>query len=622
MLITLKDIHKIVGGRVLFESLQFELNEGQRIGLVGRNGCGKSTLFRLIMKEEPLDGGDLFIQKGLKIGCLKQIPDQWEGTARSYLESAFEELFVMKRQMDGLEKEMSNPEKMEESLKAYGELQERFTVSGGYEIDSLINQVAQGLNVSTLLNQTFDQLSGGEKTKLGLAKLLLEKPDVLLLDEPTNHLDLRAIEWLEEYLVNYDGAICMISHDRYFLDHTVDTIMDLESGEIDVYKGNYSSFEKQKEEKLLVEFHQYQEQQKKIKKMKESIRRLRQWANEANPPNPKLFKKAKSMEKALERMEKLDRPVMDPKKMKLSLDAESRTGEDVIVADQLQKAFSGRPILKGVDLHVRYQERLALVGANGSGKSTLIRLIMDKEKPDGGEIKLAPSIEIGYLPQNPLQGADPEQRMIDYFREHITVTEGAARHILANFMFYGYDVFQKIRHLSGGEQMRLKLAVFMHQGVNVLVLDEPTNHLDIESQEVLEEALNRFEGTVLGISHDRYFLNSCFTDTAYLVDGRLHRYIGTYDETRDHWLNLVDQPVKKVKSTAPKVPRSKTTTGVDESKSIEAEIQWLEKEQESIEMQMEQTSDLDELMELQSQKEEVERKVENLYEDWMNEGSE
>ncbi|MCA0985102.1 ATP-binding cassette domain-containing protein [Halobacillus yeomjeoni] len=621
MLITLKDIHKIVGGRVLFESLQFELNEGQRIGLVGRNGCGKSTLFRLIMKEEPLDGGDLFIQKGLKIGCLKQIPDQWDGTARSYLESAFEDLFVMKRQMDGLEKEMSNPEKMEEALKAYGELQERFTVSGGYEIDSLINQVAQGLNVSTLLNQTFDQLSGGEKTKLGLAKLLLEKPDVLLLDEPTNHLDLRAIEWLEEYLVNYDGAICMIAHDRYFLDHTVDTIMDLESGEIDVFKGNYSSFEKQKEEKLLVEFHQYQEQQKKIKKMKESIRRLRQWANEANPPNPKLFKKAKSMEKVLERMEKFDRPVMDPKKMKLSLDAESRTGEDVIVADQLQKTFSGRPILKGVDLHVRYQERLALVGANGSGKSTLIRLIMDKEKPDDGEIKLAPSIEIGYLPQNPLQGADPEQRMIDYFREHITVTEGAARHILANFMFYGYDVFQKIRHLSGGEQMRLKLAVFMHQGVNVLVLDEPTNHLDIESQEVLEEALNRFEGTVLGISHDRYFLNSCFTDTAYLVDGRLHRYIGTYDETRDHWLNLVDQPVKKVKSTAPKVPRSKTTRDVDESKSIEGEIQRLEKEQESIEMQMEQTSDLDELMELQSQKEEVERKIENLYEDWMNEGS-
>ncbi|WP_431801696.1 ribosomal protection-like ABC-F family protein [Halobacillus andaensis] len=539
MNITLKDAYKMVSGKILFESLSFELKEEDKIGLVGRNGSGKSTLFRLLTREEELDGGDLFIKKGLTIGCLKQIPDHFEGTGRDYLRSAFVELTQIADNLQQLEREMQNPDHMEKALTRYGEMQQLFAEQGGYEMESSINQIAHGLKVSLLLDKPFHHLSGGEVTKLSLAKILLEKPDVLLLDEPTNHLDLNAIEWLENFLHKYKGAVCIISHDRVFLDRVVTAIVDLEEGETVRYQGNYTSFEKQKEEKLLVEFHQYQEQQKKIKKMKEAIRRLRQWANEATPPNPKLFKKAKSMERALERMDRLNKPVMDAAKMGLSLRAARRSGSDVIVLEQVMKQYNGLSILKGVDLHLRYQERLAIVGANGSGKSTLLKIILGVENPDGGKAKTGESVNVGYLPQNPLQGGNEQLRLIDYFRDHITVTEEQARHMLAAFMFYGYDVFQKISRLSGGERMRLKLAVFMHQGINLLVLDEPTNHLDVESQEVLEEALHRFTGTVICVSHDRHFMNACFPETAYLVEGQLHRCIGTYEETNGHWKSLL-----------------------------------------------------------------------------------
>ncbi|WP_406945403.1 ribosomal protection-like ABC-F family protein [Halobacillus sp. SY10] len=617
MIITLKNLYKIVGGEVLFEALDMEIKPGQRVGLVGRNGSGKSTLFRIMTKEESLDGGDLFIQKGATIGYLKQIPADWAGTGRAYLQLAFTELVSMAEQMKELEEDMTHPEKMEKAIAAYGEIQERFTHRGGYEMDASIKQVANGLNIAHLLDQPFSSLSGGEKTKFGLAKLLLEDPDVLLLDEPTNHLDLQAIEWLEAYLQAYDGTICVISHDRAFLDHIVTDIMDLESGEIDTYKGNYTAFEKQKEEKLLAEFHQYEEQQKKIKKMKEAIRRLRQWANEATPPNPKLFKKAKSMEKALERMEKIDKPVIDPKKMNLSLESDGRTGKDVFTIESLKKQYGNETILDGVDLHVRYQDRIAIVGANGSGKSTFLRILLEKETPSAGTIKQAPSIKVGYLPQNPLQEADRDQRMIDHFRDHIRVTEGEARHRLAGFMFYGYDVFRKIRHLSGGEQMRLKLAIFMHQDIQVLILDEPTNHLDVESQEVLEEALNQFKGTIIGVSHDRHFLDQCFTHTAFLVDGKLHRYIGTYDETKKHWHALLEareeeKPVKREKIVNPE-------NHIKEEPIIdwEKEIACLEGEISTIDQQMQNGDNVDELMKLQQHKDKLEKDLESLYENWM-----
>ncbi|WP_079525610.1 ribosomal protection-like ABC-F family protein [Halobacillus hunanensis] len=612
-MIIVKDVYKIIGGKVLFESLTFEINEGQKMGLVGRNGSGKSTLFRLITKEEALDGGDLFIKRGLSIGYLKQIPDQFKGTGKEYLEAAFAELNDLLIDMQRLENEMLDPDKMEKALQHYGEAQDQFTERGGYEMEAMISQVANGLHIEELLHLPYNNLSGGEKTKLSLAKILLEKPNVLLLDEPTNHLDIVAIEWLEQYLIQYKGAVCIISHDRSFLDHTVLNIVDLESGEAQYYKGNYSSFEQQKEEQLLAEFHQYQEQQKKIKKMKEAIRRLRQWANEANPPNPKLFKKAKSMERALEKMEKINRPVIDPKKMGLTLQAEGRSGNDVLTAEEVTKGYQGRLILDEINLNLRYKERLAIVGANGSGKSTLLKLLLQQEVPDSGFIKQGSSIRIGYLPQNPLDGVDDQQRMIDYFREHIRVTEGQARHLLAAFMFYGYDVFQKIAHLSGGERMRLKLAVFMHEGVNLLVLDEPTNHLDVESQEVLEEALEHFAGTVVGVSHDRYFLNRCFKETAYLVGGRLYRYLGSYNETKKKWQNLIEKPVKRASS-----PKVKVSKPIKKEIPVEEKIIKLEQDLDDINEAMKRETDVDELMRLQEKKDSLTEHIDQLYETWLN----
>ncbi|UOQ44366.1 ABC-F family ATP-binding cassette domain-containing protein [Halobacillus salinarum] len=617
MLITLKNAYKIVGGNELFQALNFELQAGQKAALVGRNGSGKSTLFRLLTKEESLDGGDLFIQKGLSIGYLHQIPEERNDTGYDYLKSAFHALQQMMEEMKKLETAMLDPEQMEKALKQYGELQDRFTRAGGYEMESMISQVAQGLNIQSLLNQSCRHLSGGEKTKLGLAKILLEKPGLLLLDEPTNHLDLQAIEWLEGYIQQYHGTVCMISHDRSFLDHTVDGIMEIESGEIDRYKGNYSSYEKQKEEKLLAEFHQYQEQQKKIKKMKEAIKRLRQWANEANPPNEKLFKKAKSMERALERMEKIDKPLIDPKKMNLTFHTKDRMGKDIIVAEKLHKSYASRNILADLDLHIRYRDRLAIVGENGCGKSTLLKLLLKVEKPDQGTIRTGPSAKFGYLAQNPLQDNDEHVRMIDYFRSFIRVTEGQARHILAGFMFYGYDVFKKIGQLSGGERMRLKLAIFMHQGINVLVLDEPTNHLDIDSQEVLEDAVQGFEGTVICVSHDRYFLNQCFNETAYLVNGQLHRYFGSYEETNHHWNALLEEQksvtVKKEAVKAAIKPESPSSR----PESLEVQIEEKEQQLALIEEEMERKTSSSDIEKLEKEKRALAQDIDKLYERWM-----
>lgn len=611
MIITLKHIYKIIGGEILFENLNMEIKESQRVGLVGRNGSGKSTLFNILTKEEAVDGGDVFIQKGAAIGCLKQMPSHWTRSGREYLRSAFQELLEIEAEMKALEQKMMVPEHMEEAVERYGSLQEQFAGRGGYEVESSIRQVAHGLKVHHLLDQPFDTLSGGEKTKLGLAKLLLEKPDVLLLDEPTNHLDLKAVEWLEGFLQQYPGTLCIISHDRFFLDRVVTDILDLDSGSVESYKGNYSSFEKQKEEKLLIDFHHYEEQQKKIKKMKDAVRRLRQWANEASPPSEKLFKKAKSMERALGRMEKIDKPVMDPKRMKLSLEAGGRSGKDVFIVDGGGKAYGESVILKGFNLHVRYQDRLAVVGSNGSGKSTLLRLLLEEELLDEGTIKRAPGMKIGYLPQHPLKEADPDQRMIDFYRTSIRVTEGEARSQLAGFLFYGYDVFRKIRYLSGGEQMRLKLAIFMQQDLHVLLLDEPTNHLDIESQEVLEEALDRFSGTVIGVSHDRHFLNRCFQETMYLAGGRGYRYSGTYEETKHHW------PDEKEEEAEKDLPPET----VEEPASLEDQIAGLEEEGARLQKELENAPS-SEVERLKQKKQKLDARLEALYESWLEEAAE
>ncbi|MBP1943783.1 ATPase subunit of ABC transporter with duplicated ATPase domains [Bacillus luteolus] len=507
------EISKMFGGNLVFEGISFEVHENDRVGIVGRNGGGKTTIFQLLAGLEAPDNGQIHFRKGLKVGYLAQIPEFPDDTlVQDVLMSAFTEVKGLEEKMKDIEQQMAS-EKDENALEKlvvkYGDIQEQFTRLGGYEIEANLMRIASGLEIDPMLNQVFSKLSGGEKTKVCLGLILLQAPDLLLLDEPSNHLDILAVEWLESFLKDYQGAVVVISHDRYFLDEVVTKVIELEDGELTVYHTNYTDFLKEKEERLLLEFQAYQEQQKKIKKMKETIKRLREWANQANPPNAGLHRRARSMEKALERIEKLKRPILDRKKMGLQFESASRSGKDVIVVKDVSTAFGEKVLLKNANMTLHFGERAAIVGQNGTGKSTLLKQILREVPTQNGEISVGGSVRIGYLSQH-VHAKDPNQTVIEAFRDEVHVNEGDARHILAAFLFYGHAVFRKVNQLSGGERMRLRLAQLMYQNVNLLILDEPTNHLDIESKEVLEDALEDYSGTILAVSHDRYFLNKLF----------------------------------------------------------------------------------------------------------------
>ncbi len=539
MIVTAQTISKMLGGTLIFEDISFEINAKERVGIVGRNGCGKTTLFQLLAGVEQVDEGMIYYKKGTEIGYLAQIPNYPGVLVEDVLRNAFSDLVEMQVRMNVLESQMANGQETERELKEYGQLLESFTRMGGYEIDSSIQSVANGLGIQHLLNASFDRLSGGEKTKISLGLLLLKEPDLLLLDEPTNHLDVEAVEWLESFLKQYRGTVLMISHDRYFLDEVVTKIMDIEDGELTVYHGSYSEFVKKKEELLLTEFAAYQEQQKKIKKMKEAIKRLKEWANQANPPNAALHKRARNMERALERMDKLRRPVLERKKIGLDFDVKERSGEDVLTFENVTAGYKQNLLFTEVDLHVRYGERVAIVGRNGSGKTTLLNVLLGNVDPSIGQVKVGGSVKIGYLSQHVLEDRG-EERVIDVYRESAKVSEGDARHELARFLFYGYDVFAKISSLSGGEKMRLRLAELMSKDLNLLVLDEPTNHLDIDSREVLEDAIERFPGTIVCVSHDRYFLNKCFPVTYWIENQHLYHYLYSYTEAKRKHEEMID----------------------------------------------------------------------------------
>lgn len=538
MICAVNKVKKILGGNVIFEEVSFEIKDRQRLGIVGRNGSGKTTILKMLAGVEQADEGEIFIKKGAGIGYLEQIPLYEEGvTVRDVLMEAFLELQKIEEEMKKLESLMAEHgtthDQMTKWLDVYGKLQEKFASSGGYEMESELMKVAAGLNILSLLDHDFCKLSGGEKTKVCLGRLLLSKPDLLLLDEPTNHLDIQAVEWLETFLREYRGAVVVVSHDRYFLDLVVTHIIDVEDGELTVYHGNYSYFTEEKEKRLLAEFEAYKEQQNKIKKMKQAIKRLKEWANRANPPNEGLHRRARNMERALERMEKLKRPNIDPQKIQLSFELRERSGTDVIMLEGVSKAYDHRVLFEDVTFHVRFRERVSIVGENGSGKSTLFRMITGEINPDRGTVKVGSNLRIGYVTQHLMDERDRQRTVLEVFRDQVPVTEGEARSILARFLFYGFSVFKKVDQLSGGERMRLRLAQLMHQDINLLLLDEPTNHLDIESREVLEEALEQFSGTIVCISHDRYFLNRCFPVTYWLENRSLTRYEGNYDEVKN-----------------------------------------------------------------------------------------
>ncbi|PDY93549.1 ABC transporter ATP-binding protein [Bacillus anthracis] len=603
---SVNNVTKSFGGNIIFENISLEIKNGERVGLVGRNGSGKTTIFQLLTGMESLDAGAIHMKKGTRIGHVAQIPKFDESmTVYEVLSSAFKIEKELEREMHTLEKDMAEEQEssvLQKLMERYGIIQEKFAFLGGYEIEANIMKVANGLQVTELFPRSFLEISGGEQTKVSLAYMLLQKPDLLLLDEPTNHLDLFAVEWLEQFLKEYNGTVMVISHDRYFLDEVVTKIFDLEDGEIHVYHTNYSRFVEEKEERLLQEFQAYQEQQKKIKKMKEAIKRLREWANQANPPNEGLHKRARSMERALERMEKLKKPILERKQMGLQFEGQERSGKDVVVMKEVSKGFAEHLLFNEANLHVRFQERAAIVGRNGTGKTTLLKLLLEEIEPDAGEIRIGSSVKIGYLSQHAY--GNMKSNVLEAFRECVAVTEGEARHILAKFLFYGPAVFKKVTQLSGGEKMRLRLAQLMYQDINFLILDEPTNHLDIESREVLEEALEQYNGTILAVSHDRYFLNKLFEKTYWIDERKLFEFAGNYAWARQKWEEKLETQVIKQQRQGRKkietVPvKKKEVRNIEE---IETELMHVEEDIYTLECKMEQVVDVEMLEQLYEEK--------------------
>ncbi|MEC6748922.1 ABC-F family ATP-binding cassette domain-containing protein [Marinilactibacillus sp. XAAS-LB27] len=526
----LNTVSQQYGGTTIFENVTLEIKQGEKIGLVGRNGSGKTTLMKLLAQTESPSSGSVYWKKGCSIGYLEQIPVYSDKmNVKDVLRTVFKTLMEKEAMMKQLEIEMSqkeNENNLQQLMDQYGQVQEQYLQDGGYEIDARIHQVSQGLNIDHLMDSKFTFLSGGEQTKVGLAMTLLKNPDLLLLDEPTNHLDFAATEWLEQFISNYKGTVVIISHDRYFLDEAIHKVIDIEDGECTVYHANFSKYVKEKEEKVLKEFQEYEEQQRKIKKMKERAKTLREWANRAVPPNPGLHKKARHMERMIERMEKVKKPIQH-KQMNLEIKASERSGKDVVLAKAVSKNYNGRLIIEEVDIHIRFGEKIGLIGNNGAGKSTLLKLLLEDELPDSGYIKRGENLKIGYLSQH-LFTENREERLIDVFREPLQIDEGQSRNHLANFMFYGNEVFNRISGLSGGEKMRLRLAQLMLEDINFLVLDEPTNHLDIESRELVEETLERFQGTIIAVSHDRYFLDKTFKKIYWVENHQVEAFDGGY----------------------------------------------------------------------------------------------
>ena len=572
-----------------------------------------------------------FINKpsGATCAYLEQIP-QYENGIKviDVLKMAFSEVYEIEEKMHKLEDEMKvlKGEELERSLKQYSRLVQSYEVKGGYNTEEKLAKICTGLKFTqNFLDKEFNLLSGGEKTTVILGKLLMDNPDILLLDEPTNHLDMDSIEWLERYLNNYDGIVIIVSHDRYFLDNVVSKIIEIEDMESKTYKGNYSSYVKQKEEKLLEQMHNYKEQQKEIKSMESTIKDLRDWAIRAD--NSKFFKRAASMEKRLERMksnEDAQKPKIENKTMKLNFKNSERSGEETIKAKGLCKSYIDKVIFNEADLLINFKERVALVGPNGSGKTTFLKMLLGEEAPDKGTVELGANVKVGYLPQV-ITFDNEEYTVIQAFRDDISILEGQAREYLSKFMFFGNSVFKKVKALSGGERIRLKLSMLLYEDINLLILDEPTNHLDIDSIETLEEALEEFKGTIFFISHDRYFINKIGERIIAIEDNKFKSYLGNYDyykEIQDRVKlekEINDLQKEKV------IKKEKKKKEIDEVKKIENEIkkleikiQKLEKELEGIELTMSNLElNYEELNELFSKKEELSEELEKVMEEWI-----
>lgn len=535
IILNVDKLSKNFGYGVLFENLSFSLNEGESISIVGENGCGKSTLLKIIAGLEKSDTGSVGIKKDAVVAYLDQTSSSINDERKviEIFKSTFEKLNDMQKKLDILQEKLTQNLNEEENnlvLNKYCNLLEEFSKQGGYDIDVAINTVVEGLKINKeILNQPYNNLSGGEKTLVQLAKALMTKPDLFLLDEPTNHLDIERIEWLESYIKSFKGATVIVSHDRYFLDRMSNKILAIENGQFQIYTGNYSHYLEERQrnfEKLLAN---YKDQQQIIKRFETQIKYFSEMGMAKNSST--LCDRAHSLQTQLDRIKKtaIQKP-KEQKKLNLNFDETRKTSKRIIETKNLSVSIpNGRNILQDVSLNICAGERVAIIGNNGSGKSTFIKTILNQQDlPFSGEVYVGYSTKIGYLPQI-IHFEDENMSVLEYFKDEIAQPEQRARQILAGFQFYKDDVLKKLKNLSGGEKIRLKLASLLQQKINTLIFDEPTNHIDIPTKEVLEEALENFDGTLVFISHDRYFINKFADKTIEFKNGQTKTFIGNYD---------------------------------------------------------------------------------------------
>ena len=611
-------------GKNVLDGLTFQVDQGERVGLLGRNGAGKTTLFKILTGELDYDEGSVVVGQGRRVGLISQIPVYPAGyTVEDVLRSAFARLQSLAEEMRALEARMAAGESEPAILKRYGTLSERFEAFGGYDTDVAVNKIANGLSIpDAQRQQLFDSLSGGEKTRVNLGRLILEDTDILLLDEPTNHLDLHATEWLEEYIRGFHGTVVTISHDRYFLDRTVTRVIEIQDGRAEFYSGNYSFYAVEKERRYQERMKQYEKEQAKIAQLEKAAEQLRVWAFMGMD---KTYRRAISMEKRIERMRTTSKPTK-ARKMDARFSSAEFHGDEVLGIRNVSKSYGDKHLFEGISLKVEGGERIALIGDNGTGKSTLIKMIVGELYPDDGRIKTGPQVKEAYLPQI-VHFDHPDWNLVEnMMAAKKGLSAQSARNRLAARDFRGEDVFKPVSVLSGGEQSRLRLCMLMDDEINFLILDEPTNHLDIDSREWIEEAVEAYDGTLLFVSHDRYFINRFATRIWELADGTITDYPCGFAQYRQMKAQeeaekaAAPKPEKEREKPAAERPqrgnkaqqaaRRQLTICERDIARAEAHIAALERDMEAA------ACDYEKLNELVGQKDAAQAELDALYERW------
>lgn len=632
MILNATNISKSFGSNEIIKDANFLVNEHEKVAIVGVNGAGKTTLLKILTGEEHADSGNVILAKDAKLGYLRQI-NNVDSTLSiiDELYTVIEHILNMEKRMLEMQEQMQHlsGKELEALYSSYTALTHSYELMDGYAAKSKVIGILKGLGFDENdFDRKINTLSGGQKTRVFLAKLLLEEPDIILLDEPTNHLDLRSIEWLESYLLNYKGAVIIVSHDRYFLDKIVSKVIDIENAEVQMYSGNYSDFSAKKQMLLDAKMKEYLNQQQEIKHQEAVITKLKQFNRE------KSIKRAESRQKQLEKIDRVEAPVTHIENMKLSLDISKESGKDVLTVHDLSKSFDEKHLFSNINFEIKRGERVAIIGDNGTGKTTLLKIINGLLSPDTGEVIYGSNVSVAYYDQEH-QVLHMDKTLFDEISDtYPEMNNTQIRNILAAFLFTGEDVFKKIGDLSGGERGRVSLVKLMLSKANFLLLDEPTNHLDILSKDVLESALNSFPGTICYVSHDRYFINKTATRILDLTGNRLLNYIGNYDyyiEKREAVEGAANLSVNNIEEKPAEVSDSKqewieNKNAQAQKKKITNALNKCEKEIEKIEEKLglideefanpEISSNVGKLMELQKEKTALEEKLEKLMNEW------